>query len=452
MARIGWTAWCSARLLVRVLWARGETESLNRPVERSEVSRLPLAIVGCGGMGGRHLLGLKELYESGMCNVELVAACDLRRDNVEHLADEAEKALGARPAVFADMAEMVRQVPEVQAVDITTDARAHHIVASAAFDLGLHVLCEKPMALTVRGANQILAAQKQAGKALSIAENYRRDPISRLTRALIDAEAVGTPYYYFDISSGSGNRIVITPWRHQKNMGGMLLDGGVHNADMMLYYMGDVRQIFAQDALWERTRYKTRAGGPGGFYERWAAEMPESIPATAEDTRLSVINYVSGAMGQWTQSYAGHGRRYRHRELFGSQGALIPGGTRNGVSPVIHVDGQGEIIGDALLDLVPDFGLDEITARLFGGERLSSYEMPFQDADRKLLAIEYYELADCIEKGRNPEVDGLVGRRAMALCYAGFESSVLNRPDTLDEIEAEEVDSYEAEINAELGL
>ena len=185
------------------------------------MSKLPLAIVGCGGMGGRHLLGLKELYDSGMCNVELVAACDLRQDNAEGLADDAEKLLGKRPAVFGDMSQIVREVPDLQAVDITTEARAHHIVASSAFDLGLHVLCEKPMALTVRGANQMLAAQERAGKTLSIAENYRRDPMSRLTRALIDSGVVGTPYLFMDISASSGNRIVITPWRHQKNMGGM---------------------------------------------------------------------------------------------------------------------------------------------------------------------------------------------------------------------------------------
>ena len=83
---------------------------------------------------------------------------------------------------------------------------------------------------------------------------------------------------------------------------------------------------------------------------------------------------------------------------------------------------------------------------------MASYSMPFPDADRKLLAIEYYELADCIEKGLTPEVDGQMGRRAMALCYAGFESGVLNRPVTLDEIEAEESASYEAEINEELKI
>ena len=387
-----------------------------------------------------------------MCNVELVAACDLRQDNAEGLADDAERLLGRRPAVYADMAQMVREIPGLQAVDITTEARAHHIVACAAFDLGLHVLCEKPMALTLRGANLMLAAQECAGKTLSIAENYRRDPMSRLTRVLIDQKVIGTPYLYMDISVGSANRIVITPWRHQKNMGGMLLDGGVHNADMMLYYMGDVRQIYSEIRLWETTRKKTRAGNTGAFYERWAAEMPDTITATAEDTLVSVVSYSNGTMGQWTQSYAGHGKGFGQKVLYGSKGLLIPGGTRNGVSPVVHLDDQGEISGDALLDLVPDFQLDPVTAHLFGGERMSSYSMPFPDADRKLLAIEYYELADCIEKGLTPEVDGLMGRRAMALCYAGMESGVLNRPVTLDEIEAEWAGSYEADINEDLGL
>ena len=122
------------------------------------MERIPLAIVGCGGMGGRHLLGLKELYESELCNVELVAVCDLRRDNAEYLAGEAEKLLDCRPLIFEDMEKMVAAVPDLQGVDITTDSGSHHAVASAALDLGLHVLCEKPVALTIRGCNLIIEA------------------------------------------------------------------------------------------------------------------------------------------------------------------------------------------------------------------------------------------------------------------------------------------------------
>ncbi|MGC9349748.1 MAG: Gfo/Idh/MocA family protein [Anaerolineae bacterium] len=416
-------------------------------------SRIPLAIVGCGGMGGRHLLGLQELHETHLCNVELVAVCDLRRDNAEHLAGEAARLLGQRPQVFTDLAEMVASMPDLQAVDITTDAASHHIVACAAFDLGLHVLCEKPLALTVRGCNRILEAQRRSGKRLSVAENYRRDPMSRLTRALIDAGVIGSPHLFMDISASSGNRIIITPWRHMKEKGGMLLDGGVHNADMMLYTMGDVAQIYARIALWEKTRYKpTSRAGVSGFYERWYAEMPDEIEATAEDTLTSVIDFTSGAMGQWTQSYAAHGQGFGHKAIYGSAGSLIPGGTRNGVSPVVNGDGGKAITGAPLLDLVPDFHLDAITTELFGRDRLASYDLPFPAADRKLLAIEFHELGACILEDRSPEVDGEVGRRAVALCYAAFESSTQNRPVTLDEIESEAVGLYEAAINAQINL
>jgi predicted dehydrogenase len=410
--------------------------------------RIPLAIVGCGGMGGRHLLGLRELSESDLCNVELTAVCDLRRDNAEHLADEAERLLGRRPLVFEDLEEMAKAMPDLQIADITTDAGSHHAVACTAFDLGWHVLSEKPLGLTIRGCNRILEAQGCSGKLLSVAENYRRDPMSRLTKALLDAGAIGKPHLFLDISAGSGNRIIITPWRHRKDRGGMLLDGGVHNADMMLYLMGDVQQIYARIALWEKTRYKAREGGVAGFYERWAGEMPDAVEATAEDTLASVITFSSGAMGQWTQSYAAHGRGFGHKVIYGSAGSLIPGGIRNGASPMLKLDDEEELSGDGLLELVPDFHLDAITGALFGGERMASYAMPFPDADRKLLAIEIHELADCIIEGKRPEVDGEVGRKAVAICYGAFESSSLNRPVTLDEIEAELIGGYEADINA----
>ena len=415
--------------------------------------QIPIAIVGCGGMGGRHLLGLQELASTGMSTVDLTAVCDLRRDNAEYLADEAEQLLGSRPHVFTNLAQMVTDVPDIQAVVITTDARAHHIVAGQAFDLGLHVLCEKPLALTVRGCNHILEAQKRSGKILSVAENYRRDPMSRLTKALLEVGGIGQPQLFIDISAGSANRIIITPWRHMKLMGGMLLDGGVHNADMTLYYMGDVNQIYAKTALWEKTRVHPKgSGGVSGFYERWASEMPESIQATAEDTLTSVIDFSNGAMGQWTQSYAAHGRGFGQKVIYGSQGSLRPGGTRNGVSPVLTRDDLGEVNGVTLLDIVPDFHLDAITTQLFGKDRLAAYDIPFPAADRKLLAIELHEFGECILNGTSPEVDGYVGRRAEAFCYAAFESSLLNRPVTLDEIEAEQVASYEAEINADLKI
>ncbi len=325
----------------------------------------------------------------------------MRRDNAEHLADEAEKLLGRRPAVFEDLGQMAAAVRGLQAVDITADAAAHHSVAVAAFDLGLHVLCEKPLGLTVRACNRILAAQQRSGKLLSVAENYRRDPMSRLTRALLDAGAIGAPQLFMDISAGSGNTIVITPWRHKKDSGGMLLDGGVHNADMMLYYLGDIREVYARVALWEKTRYKPKGeGGVSGFYERWQGEMPESIEATAEDTVTAVHQLQKRRDGPVDAELRRPRPRLRPQGDLRQPGLADPRrDAQRRLARAQATTAGDEISGAPLLDLVPDFRLDAITARLFGADRLASYNVPFPAADRKLLAIEFHELGECILNG-----------------------------------------------------
>ena len=144
--------------------------------------KIPIAIIGAGGMGGRHLRALGALYESGMANVELVAVCDMNEDNANHLANNAEKILGKRPKVFTSMEEMKKQMPEIEAVDITTDSGSHHEVAEMAFNLEYNVLCEKPLAITIKGCNKVIEAWKKSGKVLSVAEQERRDPICRLTK------------------------------------------------------------------------------------------------------------------------------------------------------------------------------------------------------------------------------------------------------------------------------
>lgn len=416
------------------------------------MERIPLAIVGCGGMGGRHLLGLKELYESDFCNVELVAACDLREENAQHLADDAKDLLGNRPLVFDDMSKMVRDIPDLQAVDICTDSGSHHAVVTEAFDLGLNVLCEKPLALTIRGCNLILEAQERSGKILSVAEQYRRDPMRRLVKALLDAGAIGQIYALFHIGASGGNQIIIWPWRHYKTVGGIIVDAGVHTCDVMQYYFGPAREVMAKTKLFESVRYKGERIGVSDFYEYWYDEVPDSIEATAEDMLISIITFESGVTGQWTHFVSAHGQGFRQDGIYGSKGSLHDPGSRNGQPVVLYLDDEGERSGDAVLEMVPEFHLDPVTASLFGGDRLGSYDLTFPEADRKLLAVEYQELGDCILNDKAPEVDGLTGRKALALVNAALESGVLNRTVGLDEIESEETAVYEREINEHWGI
>jgi predicted dehydrogenase len=416
------------------------------------VEPIRLAIVGCGGMGRRHLAGLAELKRAGDCSVELVAACDLNEQNASELAHEAEGLLGKSPTVFNDLATMVRETEGLEAAGCTTETGSHHQVAAEILDLGLHTLCEKPLALTIRGCDRVIAAAKRSGKVLSVAENFRRDPINRLVRALLDDGAIGDRQFIMETSVRGRDDMIITPWRHQKLTGTITVDVGVHNADILQYYFGDAVSAFGQTRIFEKTRVVRDTSGPGSFYAKWAANLPPTFEATGEDAMFGLITFAIGALGQWVDHHAGHGESFQHRMVFGTRGSIASPGDRNGCPVRLVLDDGTDIADERVLDFAPSYRLDPITATLFGGERPWTYTFDFPTTDRKLLAREYAELAACIRTGAPPEVDGPTGKRALALVYALFESGFAGRPVTIEEVESSAVDGYQREIDEHHGL
>ena len=414
--------------------------------------RVKLALVGCGGMGRRHLRGLATLAASSLANIELAAVCDLNQENAAHVADEAAELLGARPAVYADVEAMVREVDDLQAASITTDAGSHHKVAPACLDMGLNVLCEKPLAVTVRGCNLVVDAARRASRTLSVAENYRRDPINRLIRALLDDGAIGTPRLMIETSVGGRDRIAITPWRHMKHTGSITLDGGVHNADILRYYMGEARSVYGESRLHEKVRRNSGSAGPGGFYARWSKDFPAEIEPTGEDALYAFIAFESGAVGQWTYDQAGHGLPQKGRHVHGSAGSLECPGDRNGKPVKLHLDDGTVIDDERILSYAPSYRLSPIAAELFGGERPWTYSLDFNDTDSRILALEYHELGECVLTGREPEVTGEEARADVALTYAPFEAGRLGRPVSLDDLIEGRADVYQREIDELLGL
>src|SRR5215210_2710812 len=100
---------------------------MERPATMAEPVRL--AIVGCGGMGRRHLAGLAELARSDHNNVDLLAVCDLNDANADALADEAHDLLGHRPRVFPSIKAMLAAEIGIEAASCTTETGTHHIAA-----------------------------------------------------------------------------------------------------------------------------------------------------------------------------------------------------------------------------------------------------------------------------------------------------------------------------------
>ena len=411
------------------------------------MEKVKMALIGCGGMGSRHLYGLRELVDSPFVNIELVALCDIRRENVEMAAATVEELLGFRPETFTDLEEMVNAIPDLGMVDVVTDPSVHHTVVCQALDLGLHVLVEKPLAITVRACRQKIEAAERNERLLSVAENYRRDPSARLVRHMIDSGVIGTPYMGLFHSLSPGRRIFITPWRHLIDKGGPLIDMGVHFTDLIRYQLGDIKEVYGDARLIEPVRIKPDAiGDKYEFYQQRHKSMDQEVPATAEDSSLAVFKMESGATVSWIVNVGGHGAAGAQL-ILGEKGCIEGYGNR-GSSTRLKVAGAEDLEYAQLLAQYQDLALEPL-AQYFFPDRSSVGD---EAVDWKIIALEQYELAEAILNGRALEVDGEEGLKDVAAVYAICESARAGRTVTMQEVERAEVYAYQAEIDTALGI
>lgn len=173
------------------------------------MSKIKLAIVGYGGMEHRHLYSLDELHRAGLSRFDLVSACDSVEANAEALANQAAEHFGTRPTVVSNYNELTKV--GVDAVDITTTPPYHHILGVDAVERGWHAMIKKPVGLTVRTCNLIRQAASAFDRVVSVAENYRRDPINRLAKALLDVGAIGDLRLMVHNTIDGGNQMM-TPF------------------------------------------------------------------------------------------------------------------------------------------------------------------------------------------------------------------------------------------------
>ena len=105
--------------------------------------------------------------------------------------------------------------------------------------------------------------------------------------------------------------------------------------------------------------------------------MPAEFEATADDASYATILFKNGAVAQYTEDHAARGEGMWKRALYGSLGSMDLPGDRSGRRMKLYREGEETIDDARLLDLVPDFHLDEATAALFGGDRLFEYDQSF---------------------------------------------------------------------------
>ena len=193
-----------------------------------------------------------------------------------------------------------------------TEAWTHLAVALPALEAGKHVLCEKPLALTVRSCQALIDAAKRGGAILATAENYRRDPPNRLGKAALEAGLIGHVHLMQQFHVGGDNRIIITPWRHMKDKGSIALDMGCHLTDIMQFSPRRDRK-----RAWNAASSPSRCGGGAKSRRRicpptgrglWRCR--KRVTPTGEDSLIGTYTMKSGVLSQITYIPSGPGERW----------------------------------------------------------------------------------------------------------------------------------------------
>jgi len=193
---------------------------------------MKMALIGAGGIGNVHL----KVYES-MPDVEVVAVVDV---NVERTADK----LKNKSIKIYDCIDDMLANEDVDFVDICTPTYLHEEHAVKAMNKGIHVLCEKPIALTKESADNMVKAAKDNGVIFMIAHVIRFWPHYEYLKKCFDERKFGKLY------TASFSRIGEIPrwtydnwWMDEKRSGRAPLDLHIHDADFVLYLLGKPNYI-----------------------------------------------------------------------------------------------------------------------------------------------------------------------------------------------------------------
>lgn len=208
---------------------------------------LKVGLIGFGGIARVHKGGYAKLAEMGL-PIELTAICDIRP---EQFGKDMKINLGAANAGSMDGINLYTSVDEMlekeqlDCVDICLPSYLHTDMTIKCLESGLHVICEKPMALSVEDTDRMIAASKRTGKKLMIALCLRFDNGYNELKKMVDSKVFGkVKNAYFErlscMPSGWEN------WYHDDALsGGVEFDLHVHDLDMARYIFGDPKWVSA---------------------------------------------------------------------------------------------------------------------------------------------------------------------------------------------------------------
>jgi UDP-N-acetyl-2-amino-2-deoxyglucuronate dehydrogenase len=330
-------------------------------------------IIGCGWVAPAHAWGVRALEHAG---VRLVAVADQDIGRAERLARDFDV-----PHVYADYRELLQRT-DIQAVSICLPDFLHREATVAAAAAAKHVLCEKPLALTLAEADEMITACERHGVALGLIMNHRYFPDNIRTKHAIGDGALGRVLMGSVIHSSSltGDPSGTSPWRGRKGRaaGGILTTQAIHFLDLLLWFVGPVRAVKA-----------------------WTDRLVRS-EQDYEDTAVLALRFRSGALATLattngapiTDDFTG-----TRVEIHGTEGYVMLEGDRIR----LVLTREGYTLPEVTLPPTPA-GAEQV---IFGLGH----------------AHELIDFVTAVRRGGRPPVPGVDGRHLMAVLSGAYTSA-----------------------------
>lgn len=338
------------------------------------------ALIGCGRIATNHITAVKN---NGL---ELVAVCDVKPEAMESLLAKHGLEGDSSIARYDDHRRLLAEHPELELVAIATESGEHARIALDCIDAGVNVIIEKPIAMSMGDADEIIRRSREKGVKVSACHQNRFNVAVQRTRKALEAGRFGRLSHGSIHVRWNRNRAYYdqAPWRGTwAQDGGCLMNQCIHGIDLLRWMMGDKAV-----EVYGTTRQQ---------FHDWLE---------AEDVGLAVIKFASGAVATVEGTVNVYPKNLEETlYLFGETGTVKVGGTSTNNLDVWDFADEGE-------EDLENKGLKEATSNVYGNGHTSLYA----------------DVIDAIESNREPYVSADAGRNALEIVLAIYKSQKTGQP------------------------